>query len=174
MALDHGAVKIGDAGQGNEYYQGGVDKIVQNASENSDVGHAVFKDAASVARMLRALKEADLGLSVVVSGLFDEVKECCHQAGLEMHTINQSLGRWGKTDKLPRQEILEINTMCGHGMVSEGLIEDVIDNVKRGRCTPEEGAERLFRPCLCGVLNTHRAALLLRSMIEQEKTEKSD
>jgi len=168
IALDHGTLKIGDAGMGNEYYQGGIGKVLENVCERSVVVHAVFKDADTTARFLQAVKEAQFGLSVIVSGLFGEVKRICQKVDLEMHTVNMSLGCWGRTDKLPLQEILEINTMCGHGMVTLNLIEKVIEDVKKGRCTPEEGAERLFRPCECGVFNPHRAARLLRSMVSHK------
>ena len=161
MALECGAIKIGDCRLGNEYHQGSVTKVIENVEDRAVV-HAVFKDKDTLIRMLKALKEADLGLSVVVSGLFDHVEHCCRQAGLEKHTINQSLGRWGRTDKLPNQEILQINTMCGHGMVAVGLIEEVIADVKSGECTAEEGAERLFQPCMCGIFNPYRATRLLR------------
>ena len=168
MALDNGAIKIGDARLGNQYHQGGVSKVLQNVEDRAVV-HAVFRDTESLARTLLAVKEADLGLSVVVSGLFGEVEKCCKRVGLEKHTVNLSMGRWGRTENLPPQEILEINTMCGHGMVTVGLIEEVIADVKNKRCTLEEGAERLFRPCVCGIFNPHRAAQLLREMTAKEK-----
>jgi len=168
MALDHGAIKIGDAGLGNEYLQGGVNKVLENVCERSVVVHAVFKDAETVARFLKAVKVENFGLSIIVSGLFDEVRGICKKTDLEFHTVNQSLGRWGRTDKLPSGKILELNTMCGHGMVTLNLIEDVIEDVKKGRCAPEEGAERLFRPCQCGVFNPYRAARLLRSMVSHK------
>jgi hypothetical protein len=100
MALAAGAIKIGDCRLGNEYYQVGIDKVMENVEDRAVV-HAVFKDKDSLIKILAALKEADLGMSVVVSGLFDHVGQCCRQVGLEKHTINQSLGRWGRTDKLP-------------------------------------------------------------------------
>lgn len=167
MAQEAGAIKIGDARKGNEYHHGGIDKLLENVEDRAVV-HAVFKDLESLTRCLVALKEAELGMSVVVSGLFDRVEERCHKVGLEKHTINQSLGRWGQTEKLPPPEKLQFNTMCGHGMVTVGLIEKVIGNVKAGKCTPEEGAERLFQPCMCGIFNPHRAALLLRKLTIQE------
>jgi hypothetical protein len=80
------------------------------------------------------------------------VERICQRVGLERHTVNQSLGRWGRTEKLPPLEILELNTMCGHGRVTVGLIQDVIDSLGKGHCTPEQGAERLFRPCQCGTI----------------------
>jgi len=166
MALEAGAVKIGDCRLGNQYHQGGIDHLLNNVEDRAVV-HGVFKDQDSLVRILRELNEADLGLSVVLSGLFDEVEACCNRVGLEKHTINQSLGRWGRTDRLPPQEILEINTMCGHGMVTVGLINNVIEDIKNGNLTPEEGAERLFKPCMCGIFNPHRAAKLLSALAEK-------
>lgn len=167
LALESGAIKIGDCRTGNEYRQGGVDKILENVEDRAVI-HAVFKDRDALVVMLRKLKEAGLGLSVVVSGLFEKVGACCHEAGLEPHTINQSLGRWGKTDQLPPDEVLQINTMCGHGMVSVNLIRKMAQRVRAGKLTAEEAAERLFEPCMCGIFNPHRAARLLSRMAETE------
>lgn len=168
MALEAGAIKIGDARRGNEYHQGGIDKLLANVEDRAVV-HAVFNDYDKLAKLLKALKEEDLGMSVVLSGLFEMTEQGIKQVGLEKHTINQSLGRWGRTDKLPEPKILQFNTMCGHGMVTLNLIKEVIDEVKQGNCTPEEGAERLFKPCMCGIFNPHRAANLLRTLIKKEK-----
>jgi hypothetical protein len=161
MALEAGAIKIGDCRKGNEYHQGGLDRVLENVEDRAVV-HAVFKDMETLKTLLSALKQADLGMSVVVSGLFDRVEQCCREVGLEKHTVNQSLGRWGRRGKLPSDPILELNTMCGHGMVTVSLIEEVVAEVKAGDCTPEEGGERLFRPCMCGIFNPHRAAELLK------------
>jgi hypothetical protein len=167
LALQNRAVKIGDARLGNEYHQGGRDKMMANVEDRAVI-HAVFKDQESLISMLKALKTEDLGLSVVVSGLFDNVQACCKQAGIEGHTVNQSLGRWGRTDRLPPDDILEINTMCGHGMVTVDLIEKIAKEVKEGSLLPEEGAENLFRPCMCGIFNPYRAAKLLRKMAARQ------
>jgi hypothetical protein len=163
MALENGAIKIGDARLGNEYHQGSIEKVLENMEDRAVV-QAVFKDRETLVKALKAYKEADLGMSVVVSGLFDHVRECCGEVDLEMHTINQSMGRWGNTDRLPPLKMLQLNTMCGHGMVSVGLINDVVDNIKAGKSTVEEGAERLFSPCMCGIQNPHRAAMILRDL----------
>jgi hypothetical protein len=163
LALENGAIKIGDCRSGNEYYQGGVDKMMSNVEDRAVI-HAVFEDEEALLSMLKALKDEDLGLSVVVSGLFDKVEKCCREAGLEKHTINQSMGRWGRTDELPPEPVLEINTMCGHGMVTVELIRKVAEKVKAGSITAEEGAEELFKPCMCGIFNPHRAAKLLEAL----------
>jgi hypothetical protein len=100
-----------------------------------------------------------------VSGLFDRVKQCAHQAGLKVHTVNTSLGRWGATDKLPDTGIMQFQSMCGHGMVSVNLILDTIERVKKGEMTLDEAGERLFRPCQCGIFNTDRAKKMLQAMM---------
>ncbi len=166
ISLKNGAVKIGDARHGNQYYQGGLDKMLDNVEDRAVV-QAVFNDPNKVVAALSELKAEDLGMSVVVSGLFDSVRECCHKAGLEPHTVNNSLGRWGRTDRLPSQDVLELNTMCGHGMVTVKLIEDTAEKVKKGKLTPEQGAEQLFKPCMCGIFNPSRATELLRAMAEK-------
>jgi hypothetical protein len=163
MAQENGAIKIGDARLGNEYHQGSVEKVLDNLQDQAVV-QAVFKEKESLVKTLKAYKAADLGLSVVVSGLFEHVGKCCKEADLECHTINQSMGRWGNTGKLPPLETLQLNTMCGHGMVSMRLINAVIEDIKGGGCTVEEGAERLFKPCMCGIFNPHRAAVILREL----------
>jgi hypothetical protein len=163
ICMKEGAVKVGDARLGNQYHQGSLETMLANI-EDQAVVQAVFDDAEKVTRVLRAFREADTGMSVVVSGLHDKVDQCCREAGLKRHTVNQSLGRWGLTEKLPPEEILELNTMCGHGMVAVGLIEEIAGRIRTGELTPEEGAEELFKPCMCGIFNTARAAGLLKAM----------
>jgi hypothetical protein len=163
ICLENGAIRIGDCRLGNEYYQGGVDKLLAHVEDRAVV-HGVFNDPDKVVAALKQLKAEDLGLSVVVSGLFEKVRECCKSSGLTPHTVNNALGRWGRTDRLPPPDVLEINTMCGHGMVTVKLIEDTAAKVKSGELTAEKGAERLFKPCMCGIFNADRASKLLNAM----------
>jgi hypothetical protein len=110
------------------------------------------------------LKEADLGIPINISGLLEEVRECCKGAGMMPHSAEQSLGVFGKTDRLPPREVLEINTMCGHGMVSFNLIKKIIEEVKLERMTPEQGAYHLAKPCECGAFNPTRARHMLEAL----------
>ena len=92
--------------------------------------------------------------------------ECCHQAGLTPHTIVQSLGVMGRTDLLPEDEnVTKLATMCGHGMISFNLILDLAEKVRAGKLTPEAAAEKMAKPCICGVFNPKRAAEILREFI---------
>jgi hypothetical protein len=52
-------------------------------------------------------------------------------------------------------------------MVTVKLIEDTAAKVKSGEMTAAQGAERLFKPCMCGIFNADRAARLLTVMAEQ-------
>ena len=169
-------VTMGDCRGGNEWYQKEKYHLQDNLEgrqhmidqvEDRAVITATFNAETDVINMLADLKKEDLGMSIVVSGLVDHVKECCHKVGLEPHTVESSLGRIGRTDLLPPDEILEIATMCGHSMVSVNFINEMIEKCRKGRCTPEEAAAELFKPCMCGIFNTDRAAMLIRKMIEE-------
>ena len=96
-----------------------------------------------------------MGISVIVSGLMDEVGECCHKAGLTPHTVNLSLGIYGRLDKLPGEKPMEIMTMCGHGMITADLIWHMVNRIKKGLVTSEEAARQLGALCICGVFNPH-------------------
>ncbi len=125
---------------------------------------ATYDNVEAVASVIAELKEADLGVPINVSGLFEEVKECCEKAGLKRHSVEQSLGVFGRKDRLPPRELVEMNSMCGHGMVSFNLIKKIIDEVKLGRMTPEQGAYHLAKPCECGAFNPTRAKELLEAL----------
>jgi hypothetical protein len=142
------------------------DEMVNGAKDNS-VAHAVFKSEEDLVALLKDLKDADLGVSVTVSGLFDHVHECCRKVGLEPHTVNTSLGIYGRTEMLPQEKILEISTMCGHGMVSFALIKTCVEEIKSGAKTPHEAAMQLAPNCICGIFNIDRAERILMRLSQE-------
>jgi heterodisulfide reductase subunit B len=81
---------------------------------------------------------------------------------LKPHTVFLSLGIHGKKALLPEEQVLEMTTMCGHGMVSSLLSKAVIKKVESAEMTPEEGATLLAQPCPCGIFNTDRCQELLK------------
>ncbi len=127
---------------------------------------AVFTDLDTLKNVLAELIEADLGISINVSGLLEGVQECCRANGIERHSVEHSLGFWGSRDRLPERDVLEINTLCGHGMVSFSLIRKMMDQVRMRRLTPREAAEIMGRCCECAVFNTTRAERLLEKVLE--------
>jgi len=129
------------------------------------LGHAVYTSKEALEGVLAELNEADLGISIVVSGIFDEVFDSCKNVGMKPHTANMSLGTWGKTDLLPKGPVLEITTMCGHGMVSPKLINTLIDRVKKGKMTKEEAAVEMSKQCTCTIFNPERAAKIIDKIV---------
>ncbi len=136
--------------------------------KDNNVVHAVFDSEEDLISCMKELKEADTGVSITVSGLFDKVHECCREAGITPHTVNTSLGIWGNIEeKLPKDSrIAEITTMCGHGMVTFALVTDIAEKIHKGKLTPEKGAEILAGPCTCRIFNTKRAIHILKSFVE--------
>ncbi|HBY01310.1 MAG TPA: hypothetical protein DEG92_02000 [Rikenellaceae bacterium] len=161
----HNPINMGDMKTGN-WFTIPKDKIEDNIQDTSIV-HAVYKDMESVSEVIKELIDADLGLSIVVSGLLGPIKAECQKQDLNPapHTVEYSLGIFGKTSLMPSDGVLEVSTMCGHGQVAFGLIEDAVREIKAGRTTPEKAAKLLTEPCVCGVFNPVRAAELLKKMV---------
>ena len=66
------------------------------------------------AHLFETVEKMNIGSSVVVSGLFSEVDDCSKMIGIRPHTVEFSLGIFGKKALLPNKELLQITTMCGH------------------------------------------------------------
>jgi hypothetical protein len=64
-------------------------------------------------------------------------------------------------DRLPDATVLELTTMCGHGMVSADFAKKMIDWVKENRRGVAEAARTMARFCSCGVFNIGRAETIL-------------
>ena len=120
-----------------------------------------FSDKEAVRSLLKKLKEADTGISIVISGLIDEIDEIARGLDLKPHTAFLSLGVHGKKSLLPEDEVQQVTTMCGHGMVASKLTKVVMERVKAGKITPEKGAHLLAQPCPCGIFNTDRCSAIL-------------
>ena len=69
------------------------------------------------------------------------------------------------TDRLPEREIMQVHTLCGHGLVSFNLIQKMIEYVRMRRLTPKEAARIMGKCCECGVFNPRRAEILLERIV---------
>jgi hypothetical protein len=130
---------------------------------------AVFDNRAAAEDFMKAVREADLGLSINISTSIDGAEQCCHAAGIPRHSVGYSLGFEGKTEHLPNEDVLKLSTMCGHGMVASSLAKKMIDWVKEGRRTPEQASSYLARFCSCGVYNPSRAIRILEDARKRTK-----
>lgn len=162
IIVSNGPVHYGDDRVGNQY-TAGYHEIVEKIEGITNI-HAVFNNLEKAQKALREVVEADLGLSVVVSGLLESATACCEASGIQYHSIEHSLGIWGNKFRLPEEKPLEILTMCGHGLVSANLIQFMADAVRDNEKTAQEAAEEMARLCLCGIFNTERAALILTEL----------
>ncbi len=158
-----GPVNLGDMRTGNRYIT--TEQEIVDKTRDTSIVHGVFDNRESLIQALKALKDEDMGISVIVSGLLGDVRECCREAGLKRHTCETSLGIWGKTERLPDEDILRFTTMCGHGQVPFNLIKKMIAEVKEGRLTVREAAEEMAKPCQCGVFNPKRAEAMLEEIL---------
>lgn len=160
----HNPVHYGDDLTGNVLTLG-AEQLEKNVRDLTNI-HVVFSSVQDAAAALKEVVAANLGISVVVQGLFGEVGECCQHADAKFHTIEHSLGILGKTNLLPDEKTLEIVTMCGHGLVSANLVYQLARKVKKGTITAQKAAERLAGLCMCGIFNPVRAAKVLAEMSE--------
>ena len=166
IAQKHNPVNIGDMKTGN-ILDMSIDEIMKNVVDTSIV-HAVFNNIEDATAFAKEVKEADLGISLVISAPFDRAWKLSDMAGCTGHTIEYSGGIWGKTEKLPAPEVMEFTTMCGHGMISHYLVEDVIKRVKAGTMSPREGSLEIGKQCCCGVYNPDRSEKLLKALVDKK------
>jgi hypothetical protein len=139
------------------------EQVVEGITKDYTVA-AIFDTAEAMEGFLREVKAAGWGLSVNVAGLTGEVHTCAKRAGIARHSVEYSPGFQGALDRLPERPVLELSTMCGHGMVSPNLARKMLDRVREGHRTPEQATAYLGRFCSCGVFNPARAIRLLEAV----------
>ena len=127
---------------------------------------ATFIDVETVNKVMKTLKEEDLGISIVISGLLTEIKKIATKVGLNLHTVHLSLGTFGKKELLPSEKILEITTMCGHHCISSQSVEYYINLIREEKLSVQEAAKKLAKPCVCGIFNLSRAVQILNTLVE--------
>jgi len=162
MAMSYGPVNFGDMKTGNVLTRG--PRAILSRIRDDSLLNVVFDSEGSLLPFLEELREADLGLSVVVSGLLERGCRCAAKAGLVPHTLALSLGVWGRTERLPDERTLEITTMCGHGLVSPRFARLMAGKVAAGEMTASRAARELARPCVCGAFNPVKAEKVLGKM----------
>lgn len=156
-------VNMGGIGIGNLALNT-VEELKAQITPEAPMVHAVFKDRDTLVEVMKALKAADYGYSVVVSGLVDDVDCCAKKAGIQRHSVDISLGIWGAVDKLPDEQVMEITTMCGHAMISANLVNKMVDDIRKGTTTARKAAVKLAEPCACGIFNIDKAEALLNEL----------
>ena len=157
------------------------DKIWDRVDKNYKIMHqcnainiggydsGVFTNKEDLERALAEIKKENLGVSIIISGNFQDIFEVCKKLKITPHTVEFSAGIFGKKELLPDDNILEITTMCGHGLISPNYVNEIVRKVGRGKLKPLDGAKKLAKPCYCGVFNPERAAILLEELAAQRR-----
>ena len=163
----YGPVNLG--GEGGGIYTGKTTEELLNYTTDKTYAEAVYTSKETLEKVLKDLKEASLGMSVVVSGLIDQVFPFVRSLGIKPHTVNLSLGVFGPKRLLPEKDIVEVTTMCGHDMVTHRCVERAEKDILKGKKTAFEAAQDLARSCSCGVFNVQRASELLTAISARRK-----
>ena len=141
--------------------------IIKKAKSSGFYRNPVFNNKKELTSYLKELKEKNVGKSVVVSGLFDEVNDCLKELNLSPHTVQFSLGTFGKKELLPEKEILEITTMCGHHMIAPNLVEKLASDIRNRKISFAEAVGVMSKQCVCGVFNKDRACKLIEASVSK-------
>ena len=166
-ASRHNLVNIGVSRCGN-IFTAGVDTIISELQDRRTV-NVVFDNKNNLREFLRELIDNGYDLSVTTAGLMEDVLEICRELGIKPHSVNLSLGIFGRKDKLPSDEVLQFTTMCGHHQIAPQLVEMQMELLKKGKTTPEQAAATIGRHCPCGIFNTVRAARLFDEFLHRQE-----
>jgi len=171
LAVKHNPVNIGDATKGGVLRPRqdmnptahwkrdqlpNPDDVIAGIEGHTTVA-AVFEKYADMTAFIADVRAANLGISINISAPIDAAERCCHETGITRHSVEYSLGFYGRVDRLPNATALELSTMCGHGMLSANFAMKMVDWVKENRRSPEQAARYMARFCICGVFNIKRA-----------------
>jgi len=164
IVIKCGPVNFADDNHGGLFTGLNEEKVKDLMTDKAYIG-AVFEGEDKVKKVLRLLKERDLGMSVTITGDRDRIFSILDDVGLEPNAIHLSLGIFGKKESLPSKQIMEICTMCGHGMVSPNKVNEILKKIKKGKINSTEGAKTLAKTCTCGIFNVDRAARILNLIL---------
>lgn len=160
--LSENVVNFGSSHAGKSYLAGLDLGEYAKTLDNSYGVIATFADREAVKGVLQKARDAEIGISMVVSGIIEDVVDIAHECRLKPHTALMSLGIFGKTELLPEDEIMEMTTMCGHSLVAANLVREVAGKVKEGKLSEDEASLILAKPCTCGIFNTKRCLELMK------------
>ena len=140
IITDVGPNNIGSYETGTIYTGVTIEQIKESMPETPRV-RCCFDSKEKMFEVLKRIKELDAGLSVTISGINEDVLEMANKLDIKAHSINYSLGIFGRTELLPPEEVMEFITMCGHGMISKDLVIKTINDVRKGKKSLRDAAK---------------------------------
>jgi hypothetical protein len=146
-------------------YNTTIEDILDRVTDGTIV-QVTYDNRERVVSLLKELKKKRPGISITVSGVTDIVQGIMDEVGLgRIHTVEYSMGTWGKTERLPEFDVLKITTMCGHAMIANDLVGKLIRDIKKGYRTLEDVALEMAKCCTCGNFNLTRGKMILKEML---------
>jgi len=137
-----------------------------NLGKPKPIMRCVFDNKEKFKEALSRIIKADFGLSITITGPRSSLDEIMEEMNIEPHSMNISMGIYGATEKLPDKHIRMITTMCGHALVSPGLVKDMIGKVSNHEISAKNAGIELAKPCVCGIFNQERATKVLEHLIQ--------
>jgi hypothetical protein len=169
IIMEIGPVNIGFYGHGNIMGGINIEDIKKSIHDNSRL-RCCFDDKEKLIELLRRIKQDDFGLSITISGLIDDIMDISRRLSINPHTINLSCGVYGKVERLPDKSMLELSTMCGHGMIGHRLTKNLTGKIIDKEIEIHNAVEIMGRLCTCGIFNPVRARKILERNIDVEKS----
>lgn len=167
IIFDVGPTNYGSYELGKNIFTGlTVEELKKATTDNARI-RCVFSDRNKFKEVISRIVEADLGLSVTITGTLSALNEIIEELHLNPHSINLAMGIHGQVKKLPNDHFRKITTMCGHGLISPVLVKDVLIKIKKGRMTLEQASLELAKPCVCGIFNQDRAVSILEEILPE-------
>lgn len=145
-----------------------AETILQKIDNKTPMLLGVYTSKETIEKVVRDIKAADNGISVVVSGLIEDAAEIAKTNGLNLHSIQFALGIHGRRDLLPPDHIREVTTMCGHGLISAHLVAHLLEKVKSNKMSIDDAVTELGKQCICGIFNTQKAKFLFERALKAE------
>jgi hypothetical protein len=142
-----------------------IEELVENLESPSYIS-GVYVNKSELEEVVKDFVDADLGLPVTISGNIDDIFQVCENSSIGPHTVMISLETFGRTELIPDDKILEITTMCGHGLVNQHLVRHLIHEVRQRNMTSMEAALELGKQCVCNSFNHIRAKKILDEYID--------
>ena len=160
IILEEGPANIGFYGIGSVADGLETEAVIASLNDTSRL-RCCFDDRDKLVAAVEKIKKGNFGLSIVISGGISEVQDLARELDLTPHTIHLSCGILGDTDCLPDEPVLELSTMCGHGLISHRLASTIIQKTRAGVLDIEKAVAILRKPCTCGIFNPTRARGIL-------------
>jgi len=153
-----------------------TDRLVMRlVGQLSTVITALYLDRQKVIDLIQDLKAEWLAnnrkkgypISICLSGLFDDIHQCCQKTNCTEHTFLHSLGFFGPIQKLPSEDELKLITMCGHGLIAVNRVRHLVKRIERKEISARTAAEEIAKPCVCGIVNQDRSEEIFRLLAEK-------